>query len=86
MKQIKEPNNYFHKQIEEEEHLPFFEEPKEEENYKEQQDNRINEEKNNIIKKIRMRESTSKRLKSLPKKYQTYKMDYKKQLVEEVNL
>ena len=75
MNQISESNNYFLKQI------------KEEEIYEEQQDNLINnEENNNIMKKIRMRESTFKRLKSLPKKYQTYKMDYKKQLVEEVNV
>ena len=87
MNQISETNNYFLKQIKQEEDHLFFEEPKEEEIYEEQQDNVINsEEKNNIMKKIRMRESTFKRLKSLPKKYQTYKMDYKKQLVEEVNV
>ena len=85
MNQIEEFNNYYIQQSKEEDNQIFFEEPKEEEYIEENNSNIINnEEKKNIDKSLKIKESTSKRLSSLPKKYQTYKMDYKKQLVEEV--
>ena len=38
-----------------------------------------------ITKKNKIKESTSKRLNSLPKTYKTYDLDYKKEIIKEVN-
>ena len=51
------------------------------------ENNIINEEEpQKIVKKSKLRKTSSKRLHSSPKQYQTYKMDYKKKIIEEVNI
>ena len=52
---------------------------------KEKENKVINSEQEEIKKKNKLKESTSKRLSSLTKNYCTYKIDYKKKIVMEVN-
>jgi len=82
MSQFEEFDKFYLLQSKEEENKIFFEEKKEE-TYEENEKNLINDEKRNTtLKQLKLKESTFKRLNSLPKKYQTYKMDYKKQIIE----
>ena len=86
MNQIEEFKNYYLPRLKEEESEIFFEE-KDKENCEEIENKEINNEVKNqnieiILKKI---ESTSKRLRSLPKRYKIYTLDFKKHILEIVN-
>ena len=61
------------------------EKAKEEEIFKEKIDVNNNNENNRFLEKRRGKISNSKKLISLPKKYQTYTLNYKKKIVKEVN-
>ena len=60
------------------------EEQAEEEIFEEKIDVNNNNEDNRILEKKRGKITNSKKLISLPKKYQTYTLDYKKNIVKEV--
>lgn len=84
MSKFEEFNKYYLLQSKGEENKMFIEEKKEE-TYEENEKNLINDKKRTTsLEQLKLRESTFKRLNSLPKKYKTYKIDYKKQIVEEV--
>lgn len=84
MNQFEEFENIYWQQINEEENHIYSEESEDEENYEEEENNIIiNEGKNEII-KSKIKESTSKRLRVIPKRYQTFTIDYKKKVIEEV--
>ena len=84
--QLEDFNLYCMKQLTEIKNISYYEEPKEEENAEEKEKNTANIEDKKEAKTLKLKESTSKRLSSLPKRYQTYTLDYKKQVIEEVNI
>lgn len=84
MNQLEEFNLYCLQQLNDAKNISYYvEDPKEEEIIEEKENYMDNKENKPNIKKIRIRKSTSKR--SLPKRYQTYTLDYKKQVIAEVN-
>lgn len=84
MNQLEEFNFYCLQQLNETKNLSYCEEePKEEENFEEKENYLNNKEDKAIIKKMKIKKTTSKR--SLPNRYQTYTLDYKKQIIAEVN-
>lgn len=85
MNQLEEFQNYYIQQTKEDENQTIYDEPKEGEIFEQPQEeiNSVKNEEETKKKKVN-KESTSKRLKSLPKKYQTYTMGYKRQIVEMV--
>ena len=84
MNQLEEFNLYCLQQLNDTKNISYYEEhPKEEEIIEEKENYIDNKENKPNIKKIKIRKSTSKR--SLPKRYQTYTLDYKKQVIAEVN-
>lgn len=87
MNQIEEFDKYYYlAQINETENPPYDEEPKNEEIYEENVKNLIvKEEDIKDLKILKQNMSTSKRLSSLPKRYQTYTLEYKRQIIEQVN-
>ncbi len=84
--QLEDFNIYYMKQLTEAKNISYYEEPKEEEIVEEKKKNTDNNEDKIEDKKLKSKESTSKRFSSLPKRYQTYTLDYKKQIIEEVNI
>ena len=87
MEQIEEFNHYYIQKTKEEENPMTFKEQNEKEFNEKPENNIINEEEpQKIVKKSKLRKTSSKRLHSSPKQYQTYKMDYKKKIIEEVSL
>lgn len=85
--QLEDFNIYCMKQLAETKNISYYEEPKEEEIVEEKEKNTDNNEDKIEAKKLKLKESTSKkRLRSLPKTYQTYSLDLKKQIVEEVSV
>lgn len=85
MNELEGFNIYCLEQLDEAKNQIYCDEPKEEEYIEERENNIVKNEENEITKKIKLKESTSKRLNSLPKRYQTYTLDYKKQVIKEVN-
>lgn len=85
MSQIEEFQNYYTQKKKEEESQDYEEEEYEEEEKERSEENIISDEDKNISKKIKSKISTSKRLRKLPKKYKTYSIDKKKQIIEEVS-
>ena len=85
MNELEGFNIYCLNQLNEAKNQTYYEEPKEEEYIEEKENNVIKNEEEEILKKIKLKESNSKRLNSLPKRYQTYTLDYKKQVIKEVN-
>ena len=85
MNELEGFNIYFLNQLNEAKNQSYYQEPKEEEYIEEKENNIIKNEDKEIAKKIKLKEATSKRLNSLPKRYQTYTLDYKKQVIKEVN-
>ena len=84
MNQLQELQIYYLQlEKEEKEHIIF--KPKDEEIYEEEKSNEINSEQNEKERKIKAKKATIKRLNSLPKRYNTYPLDFKKKLVMEVN-
>ena len=84
--QLEDFNIYCMKQLTETKNISYYEEPKEEDNMEEKEKNATNNEDKTEAKNLKLKESTSKRLRSLPKRYQTYTLGYKKQVIEEVNI
>jgi hypothetical protein len=84
--QLKDFNNYYMKQLSQKENLSYYEEPKEEDIEKEKEKNTAKNLDKIEAKTLILKESASKRISSLPKRYQTYTLDYKKQVIEEVNI
>jgi hypothetical protein len=88
MNSVEEFNNYYLTQISDIGNKENFEEQKGEniDFDKEKEYNIIIDINNSDNKKeIRKKESIAKRLKSYPKNYQTYKLEYKKYIIEIVN-
>ena len=84
MNQLEEFNLYCLQQLNEAKNISDYEEePKEEEILEDKENYIVNKENKPNIKKIEIKKSTSKR--SLPKRYQTYTLDYKKKIIAEVN-
>ncbi len=87
MEQIKEFNHYYIQKTKGEENPMTIKEQNEKEFNEKPENNIINkEEPQKIVQKSKLRKTSSKRLHSSPKQYQTYKMDYKKKIIEEVSL
>jgi hypothetical protein len=85
MNEIEGFNIYCLQELDEGKNHSYYEEPKEEEYIEEKEKNVIRYEEKEITKKIKIKESTSKRLNSLPITYKTYDLDYKKEIIKEVN-
>lgn len=87
IKQIEDLNPSYFGQSKEDENESYYQDKKEEEQYSDEKDNIIiNNEDKSSSKALKLKESTSKRLRSLPKTYRTYTILFKKQVIEEVNL
>ena len=84
--QLEDFNIYCMKQLTETKNISYYEEPKDEYIVEEKERSTANNIDKTEAKKLKLKESTSKRLRSLPKRYQTYTLDYKKQVIEEVNI
>ena len=84
MNQIEEFTKLYYKEVQEEENQVFLQEPKEEENLEEGEDNKINVKQSESDKKYEQRRNTSNRLNLNSKRYKTYTLEYKKQIIQEV--
>ena len=84
MYQIEEFNKYIIHQIEYEENHEYPEEQGGEENLEEEEENSNNEIQMKIGQKSKQIDNTSNRLNTEHKKYKTYSMDLKKELIEKV--
>ena len=84
--QLEDFNIYCMKQWTETKNISYYEELKDEDIMEEKEKNAANNEDKTEAEKLKLKESTSKRLRSLLKRYQTYTLDYKKQVIEEVNI
>ena len=86
MIQTEESNKYFFQQIQEDENQVSPEEPKGEENLEEEEDSKINVKQNDSKKKYQQKMDTSNRLNITHKRYITYTMECKKQIIQEVKI
>jgi len=86
MNQIEEFSNYYFHQINEEENPIILEDGKYQEAFVDKE-NTINDDEDIIVpKEITIKNPSSKKLNSMPKRYNIYTMDYKKQVLEAVKL
>ena len=76
---------YYFQEMDEGKNQSYWEETKEKDYIEEKENNVIINEEKETKKKIKIKDSTSKRLSSLPKTYKTYVIGYKKQIIKEVN-
>ena len=86
MIQTEESNKYFFQQIQEDENQVSPEEPKGEENLEEEEDSKINVKQSDYQKKYQQKMDTSNRLNITHKRYTTYTMECKKQIIQEVKI
>ena len=86
MNQIEEFTKYYIPQIQEEENQVTPEEPKGEDNLEEEEDCKINVKQSESNKKFQQKIDTSNRLNIDHKRYTTYTMEYKKQIIQEVKI
>lgn len=86
MIQTEESNKYFFQQIQEDENQVSPEEPKGEENLEEEEDSKINVKQSDSQKKYQQKMDTSNRLNITHKRYTTYTMECKKQIIQEVKI
>ena len=86
MIQTEESNKYFFQQIQEDENQVSKEEPKGEENLEEEEDSKINVKQSDSKKKDQQKMDTSNRLNITHKRYTTYTMECKKQIIQEVKI
>ena len=86
MNQIEEFTKYYYPQIQEEENQVSPEEPKGEENLEEEEDSKINVKQSDSKKKYQQKMDTSNRLNITHKRYTTYTMECKKQIIQEVKI
>ena len=84
MIQTEESNKYFFQQIQEDENQVSPEEPKGEENLEEEEDSKINVKQSDSKKNNQQKMDTSNRLNITHKRYTTYTMECKKQIIQEV--
>ena len=82
--QIEEFTKIYHNIYEEEENQMLQEEPKEEENLEEEEENKISGNHGDNTRKFERRNNTSNRLNSSPKRYRTYSMEFKLNIIQEV--
>jgi hypothetical protein len=86
MIQTEESNKYFFQQIQEDENQVSPEEPKGEENLEEEEDSKINVKQSDSKKNNQQKMDTSNRLNITHKRYTTYTMECKKQIIQEVKI
>ena len=86
MNQIEEFTKYYYTQIQEEENQVSPEEPKGEENLEEEEESKINVKQDESNKKCQQKMDSSNRLNITHKRYTTYTMEYKKQIIQEVKI
>ena len=86
MIQTEESNKYFFQQIQEDENQVSPEEPKGEENLEEEEDSKMNVKQSDFKKKYQQKMDTSNRLNITHKRYTTYTMECKKQIIQEVKI
>lgn len=86
MIQTEESNKYFFQQIQEDENQVSPEEPKGEENLEEEEDSKINVKQSDSKIKYQQKMDTSNRLNITHKRYTTYTMECKKQIIQEVKI
>ena len=84
MNQSEEFTKYFYHQVHGEENQVFLEEPKEEINLEEEEDNKTNMKQSDSSKKYEQGKDTSNRLNNTNKRYRTYSLEYKKEIIQEV--
>jgi len=85
MYQIEELTKYIYQQVEDDENQEMPEEQREEENLEEEEESIIIDNLEDMTKKTKQRNDTSNRLNLEHKRYKTYTMEYKKQIIQEVN-
>ena len=86
MIQTEESNKYFFQQIQEDENQVSPEEPKGEENLEDEEDSKINVKQSDSKQKYQQKMDTSNRLNITHKRYTTYTMECKKQIIQEVKI
>ena len=86
MNQIEEFTKYYYPQIQEEENQVSPEEPKGEENLEEEVESKIDVKQDESNKKCQQKMDSSNRLNITHKRYTTYTMEYKKQIIQEVKI
>ena len=79
-------SKYFFQQMHEDENQVSPEEPKGEENLEEEEDSKINVKQSESNKYYKQKMDTSNRLNITHKRYTTYTMEYKKQIIQEVKI
>ena len=85
MYQFEEFSKYIYQQVEGDENQEILEELREEKNMEDGEDNKNILKQGNIVNKFKQIEGASNRLNPEHKRYITYSMEYKKQIVQEVN-
>ena len=86
MNQFEEFTKIYYNEIHEKENQSIFEEPKDEENFGEEEDVKMNAKQSEFNNKDDKPIDTSNRLNSNPKRYTTYTMEYKKRIIQEVKI
>ena len=84
MNQFEEFKNYYLMKSKEEENNMNEEEEIEEEFFDEKEDEINCDKDKNYVMKSNLKEADSKRIDSLPKRYHTYNLEFKKKIIEEV--
>ena len=85
MYQIEESNTYILHQVQDEENQELPEEQREEENLEEEEESIIIDNLEDMTKNSKQGNDASNRLNLEHKRYKTYTMEYKKQIIQEVN-
>ena len=85
MYQFEEFTKYIYQQVEGDENQEILEELREEKNMEDGEGNKNILKQGNIVNKFKQIEGASNRLNPEHKRYITYSMEYKKQIVQEVN-
>ena len=84
MYQFEEFTKYIYQQVEGDENQEMLEELREEKNIEDGEDNKNIWNSGNMVNKFQLIEGASNRLNPEHKRYITYSMEYKKQIVQEV--
>ena len=84
MYQFEEFTKYIYQQVEGDENQEMFEEQREEKNMEDGEDNKNIWKQGNMINKFQLIQDASNRLIPEHKRYNTYSMEYKIQLIQEV--
>jgi hypothetical protein len=85
MYQIEEFTKYIYQQVEDDENQEIPEEQREEENLEEEEESIIIDNLEDMTKNSKQGNDASNRLNLEHKRYKTYTMEYKKQIIQEVN-